>query len=77
MSAAKRLLYVSRVLPDPVMAAIRTQFTLMQEPTDSPPSAATLRAGLSQAMAAIVTLTDRIDAYLYGLIHSQQAGRQK
>ena len=62
MSAAKRFLYVSRVLPDPVMAAIRAQFTLLQEPTDVSPSPAALRAGLSEAAAAIVTLTDRIDA---------------
>jgi glyoxylate reductase len=62
MVSAKPPLYVSRVLPDLVMAAIRQRFTLVREPLDvsSPPSA--LRSGLSESVAAIVTLSDRIDA---------------
>jgi glyoxylate reductase len=62
MTAAKPLLYVSRLLPDPVMAAIRQRFTLVQEPIDAVPSRSALQKGLSSAVAAIVTLTDRIDA---------------
>jgi glyoxylate reductase len=62
MTAAKPLLYVSRLLPDPVMAAIRERFTLVQDPIDVVPSRSALQAGLSNAAAAIVTLTDRIDA---------------
>ncbi len=62
MSDGKPPLYVSRLLPDPVMATIRERFTLVQEPADAAPVPSALREGLSQAVAAIVTLTDRIDA---------------
>ncbi|HEX9156316.1 MAG TPA: D-glycerate dehydrogenase, partial [Nitrospira sp.] len=62
MTAQKPLLYVSRLLPDPVMAIIRNRFGLVREPGDAPPAASALRDGLMQADAAIVTLTDRIDA---------------
>lgn len=62
MTAQKPLLYVSRLLPEPVMAMIRERFTLVQEPIDAPAAAPMLRDGLRQADAAIVTLTDRIDA---------------
>ena len=62
MTDAKPLLYVSRQLPDPVMAAIRQRFTLVHEPLDAVPSRSALQKGLSSAVAAIVTLTDRIDA---------------
>ena len=62
MASAKPLLYVSRLLPDPVMAAVRTQYDLLHEPSDDPAAPTALRQGLSKAVAAIVTLTDRIDA---------------
>jgi glyoxylate reductase len=62
MTAPKPLLYVSRLLPDSVMAAIRNRFALIREPGDAPAAAPALRDGLMQANAAIVTLTDRIDA---------------
>lgn len=62
MTAQKPLLYVSRLLPDPVMAMIHERFTFVQEPIDAPAAAPALRDGLRQADAAIVTLTDRIDA---------------
>ena len=62
MAVAKPPLYVTRVLPDPVMAAIRERFTLVQEPLDAPPATPALRGGLSESVAAIVTLGDRIDA---------------
>jgi len=62
MASAKPPLYVSRVLPEPVMAAIRERFTLFQEPLDAPPDPSLLKLGLSQTVAAIVTLSDRIDA---------------
>ena len=62
MTAQKPLLYVSRLLPDPVMAIIRNRFGLVREPGAAPPAASALRDGLMQADAAIVTLTDRIDA---------------
>ncbi len=55
-------LYISRLLPDPVMAIVREEFQLVQEPLDTLPTPAALREGLCQADAAIVTLGDRIDA---------------
>ena len=55
-------LYVSRLLPDPVMAIVRERFRLVQEPLDELPTPSALRDGLYQADAAIVTLGDRIDA---------------
>jgi len=55
-------LYLSRLLPDPVMAIVRERFHLLQEPVDELPTPSALREGLCQADAAIVTLGDRIDA---------------
>ena len=54
-------LYVSRLLPDPIMAIVRERFQLVQEPLDALPTPSVLRDGLCQADAAIVTLGDRID----------------
>ncbi|HVG02228.1 MAG TPA: D-glycerate dehydrogenase [Nitrospira sp.] len=56
------VLYISRLLPDPVMSAARERFQLLDDPTDNSPSADKLKAGLREADAAICTLTDRIDA---------------
>ena len=55
-------LYLSRLLPDPVMAIVRERFHLVQEPLDALPAPSALREGLCQADAAIVTLGDRINA---------------
>jgi len=55
-------LYLSRLLPDPVMAIVRGRFQLLREPLDALPAPTALREGLCQADAAIVTLGDRIDA---------------
>jgi glyoxylate reductase len=55
-------LYLSRLLPDPIMAIVREQFQLVQKPLDALPALPALREGLCQADAAIVTLGDRIDA---------------
>ena len=57
-------LYVTRVLPNPVMAAIRQQYRLIEEPTDRPLKPDEHRPGLAQADALICTLTDRIDGTL-------------
>jgi glyoxylate reductase len=62
MTADKPLLYVSRLLPDPVMAIIHDRFSLVQEPLDAAPAPSAIQDGLRQADAAIITLTDRIDA---------------
>ena len=62
MTDTRPTLYLSRLLPDPVMAIVRDRFELVQEPLDAVPTPSTLREGLCQADAAIVTLGDRIDA---------------
>ena len=55
-------LYLSRLLPDPVMAIVRERFQLVHDPHDASPAPLALREGLCQADAAIVTLGDPIDA---------------
>jgi len=55
-------LYLSRLLPDPVMVIVRQRFQLVPDPHDALPAPSALREGLCQADAAIVTLGDRIDA---------------
>jgi glyoxylate reductase len=55
------ILYISRLLPDPVMTAARRQFQLSTEPRDVSPSRDALQTGLREADAAICTLTDRLD----------------
>ena len=62
MIDSRPTLYLSRLLPDPVMAIVREQFQLVQDPHDALPAPSTLREGLCQADAAIVTLGDLIDA---------------
>ena len=62
MTDIRHTLYLSRLLPDPVMAIVRERFQLLQEPLDALPAPSSLREGLCQADAAIVTLGDRIDA---------------
>ena len=62
MTDARPTLYLSRLLPDPVMAIVRERFRLVQEPLDTFPSPSALREGLCRSDAAIVTLGDRIDA---------------
>lgn len=59
-------LYLSRTLPDPVMAVIRERFRLTAEPSVDQPSPAMIRAGLREAEAAICTLTERIDEDVLG-----------
>ena len=62
MASGKPPVYVSRMLPDPVMAAVRERFTMVNEPLDTAPTPSMVRSGLSHTVAAIVTLSDRIDA---------------
>jgi glyoxylate reductase len=57
-------LYVTRLLPDPIMAAIREQYQLITEPTDQPPTPKAHRDYFAQSEAVICTLADRIDAGL-------------
>jgi len=62
MTDTRPTLYISRLLPEPVMAIVREQFQLVQDPQDALPVPSALREGLCQADVAIVTLGDRIDA---------------
>jgi glyoxylate reductase len=55
-------LYISRLLPDPVMTTAQQRFQLVNEPRDASPSWDAMKAGLREADAAICTLTDRVDA---------------
>ncbi|HJR77890.1 MAG TPA: D-glycerate dehydrogenase [Nitrospiraceae bacterium] len=64
---ARPSLYVSRLLPERVMAVIEDRFHLLTRPTATPPSADQLRDGLKEADAAICTLTEQItDSVLDG-----------
>ncbi|HET6675504.1 MAG TPA: D-glycerate dehydrogenase [Nitrospiraceae bacterium] len=54
------VLYLSRLLPEPVMAAIAERFALVNQPGEMPPSSDRLREGLKDADAAICTLTEQI-----------------
>ncbi len=62
MTDTRPTLYISRLLPDPIMTIVRGRFHLVQEPLETLPGASALREGICQADAAIVTLGDRIDA---------------
>jgi len=54
------ILHLTRVLPDPVMAAVRQRYQLTAEPTDQPPTQNEQRRGFAQADAVICTLADPI-----------------
>jgi len=58
------LLYISRVLPEPVMNAARRRYRLLWEPTEQAPSDEDRRKGFAEADAVICTLGDRVDAAL-------------
>lgn len=62
MTDTRPILYLSRLLPDPIMAIVRERFQIVHEPLDALPAPSTLREGLCHADAAIVTLGDRIEA---------------
>jgi glyoxylate reductase len=58
------LLYITRLLPDPVMSEIRRRYRLISEPGQQAPTAQDLRHGFSEADAVICTLAERVDASL-------------
>src|SRR5262245_46864421 len=62
MAETRPLLYLSRLLPDPVMIVIRERYRLVTEPCEQSPGRSELQAGLRDAEAAIVTLSEHIDA---------------
>ena len=61
---AKPLLYVTRLLPAPVMDALSARFDLSSPPAASPPSRETVLSGVRSAAALLPTLGERIDAEL-------------
>ncbi len=65
-------LYITRILPDPVMAAVRRAYRLVSEPIDRVPTTSEYQDGFALADAAIATLADPVNAAL--LSH---AGRLK
>lgn len=55
-------LYVTRLLPAPVMTVLRERYVLLSDPTeDRQATADELRRGFAEADAVICTLTDRVD----------------
>ncbi len=61
---ARPTLFITRLLPQPVMDAIPTHYQMLTEPVDRPATAKELHCGFSQADAVICTLADFIDASL-------------
>lgn len=59
-------LYIARLLPAPIMEAIRTRYVLVSEPQEGGiPTAEELRRGFADADAVICTLADRITDDLF------------
>lgn len=54
-------LYVTRLLPEPVMTAVKERFRLTTLPGVASPSREGLLAGIREAQAVICTLTDQLD----------------
>jgi lactate dehydrogenase-like 2-hydroxyacid dehydrogenase len=67
------LIYLSRVLTDRAMAHLQALGRPLRVGGESPPSRADLESGIAGASAAIVTLTERVDAELL----ATAAGRLK
>ena len=62
--SATGLIYVSRLLTDHAMAHLRSLGAPVRVGTEAPPSRAELEAGIAGASAAVITLTERVDADL-------------
>ncbi len=57
--------YITRLLPAPIMAAIRERYRLLVEPAEEAiPTTEELRSGFAQADAVVCMLSDSIDADL-------------
>ena len=56
----RSLLYITRLLPEPVMATVRERYQLIAEPTDQPPTRDAQQRGFAEADAVICTLADPI-----------------
>ncbi len=57
-------LYVTRPLPEPVMAVIRQRYELTAPPSPDPPSRSALLEGVRRAEALLPTLAEQIDEEL-------------
>jgi len=64
-------IYVSRLLTDRAMAHLRSLDTPLRVGGEAPPSRAELESGIAGAAAAVVTLTERVDADLLAAAGSQ------
>jgi lactate dehydrogenase-like 2-hydroxyacid dehydrogenase len=65
------LIYVSRLLTDRAMAHLRSLGAPLRVGGEDPPSRADLETGIAGASAAIVTLTERVDADLLAVAGPQ------
>jgi lactate dehydrogenase-like 2-hydroxyacid dehydrogenase len=65
------LIYVSRILTDRAMAHLRSLGVPLRIGGESPPSRADLEAGIAGASAAVITLTERVDAGVLATAGSQ------
>src|SRR5579885_3562603 len=61
MSSTRPTIYVARLLPQPVMAALRERFDVQVPETMQEPDREDLLRGLREAEGAICTLMERID----------------
>ena len=57
-------LYITRLLPQPVLEAIPNDYRILAATTDHSPTADELRHGFAEADAVICTLSDSVDAAL-------------
>ncbi len=69
--SADDLIYVSRELTDRAMAHLQSLGVPLRIGGESPPSRADIEAGIAGASAAVVTLTERIDADVLAAAGSQ------
>ena len=60
----KPTLYVTRLLPDPVMVELSDRFTLTRPPSSESPTRGTILKGIRDADALIPTLAEQIDTEL-------------
>ncbi|MGH3639403.1 MAG: D-glycerate dehydrogenase, partial [Mycobacterium sp.] len=65
------LIYVSRLLTDRAMAHLHSLGTPIRIGSEEPPDRNALEAGITGASAAVITLTERIDADLLAVAGSQ------
>lgn len=65
------LIYVSRLLTDRAMSHLQSLGTPLRIGSEAPPNRAELEAGIAGASAAVITLTERVDAALLGIAGPQ------